>query len=817
MPRTVRTGRIRPVDRDADDGVEILGADTVIHDDHAVAVREINQRGLSEKVKCSYRNMLNKMMDFWRTEYPDYYAVGVRVLSEEELADPDMFWWKNTRDLVYTGLNVKMVTAFQAVGKTKANGKTAGFDTIRKYNDAILWGAEQVNARLPREYYSVMDKFLQSFRKETAVARQQGNLDEHECDPISWSLFKLILQWSLESQNVMLWVFSLLQWHCMARSVNIGVLCLHNFRRREDAIVCRYDKNKMDQTGERVNDKHIYDNPFDGRLSIFCAIGVWCSLQTGRLSSSEELFKSGNTKEESAASKYCTQLAQLLSKFKDTVECFMRSAHAGTHSFRKGSATKASSGTTCPPPVFSIASRGEWSLGKILDVYWHFAAPGDTFLGRILAGFEPNKSEFATPPPHWKVEEPMSNEYIKEGMEVMFGPILDTWKDNDQVNPTPFLTACLASVVHHSDWLQQWTVDYPGHPFSQIPLLLRPDLLQNLKALVTLELGGDVNAVSGIPPHIECAQLMHKCVDLCQQTNQDVQDLMKDVKQAVADAIEQNAVSNGQVSAATLERILKEHEEKQNTHLNTKFESLVQALKEGGFVSEQPTEQEQEDDPQAFAPGRVETLHYEKEGQEPQELKCHLFHHSGGEWHVPENFEFPKDVKIENGWKLWLLGMPGHQIKDSEGKLLDAPIRPFRFLELKYLPKKVGDRYKLHWSRIFKMMEEAVDPDLTPSTEHLKETFALGMTHLSSTRLTYVFDKDANRKPMNWSVSTWCKHAARSFIEKHGTNQDKEHLPPLNFRNNARKQPAKRNRPLMDDRRRKVPRRNPIGGTQEND
>ena len=68
------------------------------------------------------------------------------------------------------------------------------------------------------------------------------------------------------------------------------------------------------------------------------------------------------------------------------------------------------SGTACPPPVSSIANRGEWSLGKTLDVCWHFSAPGDTFLCRILAGFDPNKSKFATPPPHWKVTDPLDND-----------------------------------------------------------------------------------------------------------------------------------------------------------------------------------------------------------------------------------------------------------------------------------------------------------------------------------------------------------------------------------------------------------------------
>ena len=139
-------------------------------------------------------------------------------------------------------------------------------------------------------------------------------------------------------------------------------------------------------------------------------------------------------------------------------------------------------------------------LGQDYDVHWHFSAPGDTFLGRILAGFDPKEAKFAKPPPHWKVSEPLENEVIEEGMEVMFGPILAVWSNNEKVNPTSFLAR----------WIQ-WTINIPGHLFPQIPLLMLPDLLEQLKELVTAELGGDVNSVSGIPPRIEFAQRVTRC------------------------------------------------------------------------------------------------------------------------------------------------------------------------------------------------------------------------------------------------------------------------------------------------------------------
>ena len=77
----------------------------------------------------------------------------------------------------------------------------------------------------------------------------------------------------------------------------------------------------------------------------------------------------------------------------------------------------------------------------------------------------------------------------------------------------------------------------------------------------------------------------------------------------------------------------------------------------------------------------------------------------------------------------------------------------------------------------------------------------------------YVFEGSKN--PDNWEVSTWRKHSARSFIVKHGTEQDKSNLPAASGLNKPQNQPAKRNRSLVDARRRKVARINPVVGPQE--
>ena len=361
-----------------------------------------------------------------------------------------------------------MIKAFLAFKKRKENGKCSSHVQLRKYNDAILWGPKTSHQRLPLSYYEEMERLLVAFKKETTVAKKDGMMDEQEVNPITWTLFRKILQWALDRKNIFLWVFSILQWNCMARSINIGVLAFHNFRAGEDCIIVRYDKSKADQTGEKVSDKHVYDNPFDPLVSVFLALGVWFSLESARFERSESLFQEEENDANAASQRYCSQLTELFKGYRDELVQFIRADHANTHGIRKGSATKASSGTTCPPPVSSIASRGKWSVGEILYMYWHFVEPGDTYLGRILAGMDLNQEIFGLLPPHWNVDNSMGNVKIHEAMNLMFATVLQKW-GGSAVDPTGILLLCLTYVVWNVEFLKSIAAAIPGHPFGMIP------------------------------------------------------------------------------------------------------------------------------------------------------------------------------------------------------------------------------------------------------------------------------------------------------------------------------------------------------------
>jgi len=102
-------------------------------DQHSSSVQQTEQNDLEKKNKQDYHNCLNHVYTFWEEKYPEYYEGGVRELKDEELADDDMFWWKNKHDIVYEGLNVQMVKAFVGQKKNRVlNLRKYSYQTVYK-------------------------------------------------------------------------------------------------------------------------------------------------------------------------------------------------------------------------------------------------------------------------------------------------------------------------------------------------------------------------------------------------------------------------------------------------------------------------------------------------------------------------------------------------------------------------------------------------------------------------------------------------------------------------------------------------------------
>eukprot|EP00978_Attheya_sp_CCMP212_P047718 scaffold424288_cov79-Attheya_sp.AAC.1 len=87
------------------------------------------------------------------------------------MQNPDFFYWKNTVDIVYTGINVRFVQAFLADAKNKDGYTIVSHEQLRKFHDAIMWGSKTSGNPLLPSYYDGMVAFLNNYKKETIDAK----------------------------------------------------------------------------------------------------------------------------------------------------------------------------------------------------------------------------------------------------------------------------------------------------------------------------------------------------------------------------------------------------------------------------------------------------------------------------------------------------------------------------------------------------------------------------------------------------------------------------------------------------------------------
>ena len=179
----------------------------------------------------------------------------------------------------------------------------------------------------------------------------------------------MLMKWAVLEGNVVVWDFALLMWHLMARSINIDSVALHSIKRGiSDSITFKYDETKVDKTGEFVQEKNVYSNPFQGHLCFFTALGVYLSLHQEHLAETEKLFLTPGAQLGNAAQTFVRQVGEIAKRNFDTVRNYCRLSHFNIHGLRKGGGTHATSATTLPPQFTTIACHGEWSMGR----FWIF-------------------------------------------------------------------------------------------------------------------------------------------------------------------------------------------------------------------------------------------------------------------------------------------------------------------------------------------------------------------------------------------------------------------------------------------------------------
>ena len=95
--------------------------------------------------------------------------------------------------------------------KLKKDGKHYVFDHVCKYHDSILYCAKLAKQDLPRGYLTSTKNYTQMLKKDQALVKGHGEIDEHDVDKIPFAIFETICKWVIKMGNIMVWSFSVMQ------------------------------------------------------------------------------------------------------------------------------------------------------------------------------------------------------------------------------------------------------------------------------------------------------------------------------------------------------------------------------------------------------------------------------------------------------------------------------------------------------------------------------------------------------------------------------------------------------------------------------
>ena len=742
--------------------------------EHLAEVQKTRRFMKAERVKREHCNRIMKLQAFLRDKYRDHHDELKIEITEADFNDPTRFYHKMTYDIDYTELQPNIFEAFLAASSIKRDGSTCGYSHIRKFYDAILYGAKQSKRYLLTSFCNEIDDYISCVSKKAINDRREGITEAQDADAISRPLYERICLWSIKHNNCYLWSYTVMLWVCMARSASIDIIGLHNmYMGNADSVIWQYDDSKTDKDGKKVHPKNVYANPLNFMICPITAMACWISLNKDTFDKSDSIFlRSG--KETSASKTYADQLKQLLDPYHSEILKYgVRRERVHPHGYRKGAGTDSTAGSTAPPPLPSVAMRGEWSQGTVFNIYFQFAATGDHYLGRLLSGLNPMKPEFSTLPPHFQVG--MENKDVSEFVMLLFGPIIERYDDIHHV-VGPFLLYA-ASLAYHSDRFAEIMLDNPNHFFNKLPIWYDRELLHRVKALTTTEKTPDMPNASGIPPHVIIIEMLKNLFKELSTISDSLENLTSELKSAVTDAITDNDIRNHTVSTTILEEKLVSLNTNLGKKIDEKFKTLEQLYK--GNISSEDLRKEVAEaekghlipydglEPPTLCPltDEVETNWTQSDPKTPE----HFVYHStvdGRFYFVPEGWSLPRKMcNLRTAWELYCLGQPMYRYTSPRTREIKvAPIRPFHHFKCAMMPKKLWTTYRVEWRKVLRLMQgdDVISVPHDNKEEYLTDTYNRGFNRLK-TRSPWIFEPNRKIDYKKWSISTWSKCTSLNY------------------------------------------------------
>ena len=153
-----------------------------------------------------------------------------------------------------------------------------------------------------------------------------------------------------------------------------------------------------------------------------------------------------------------------------------------------------------------------------------------------------------------------------------------------------------------------------------------------------------------------------------------------------------------------------------------------------------------------------------------------MYGYAGQMWDVPKGFVFTQQTNLKLAWMMWVNGFRGYKTINHDGDRERAPVRPFRDMDPKRLPKNIRRDFGI-WYRVLSLMDKEVPteefkPELNAA--EIDATFEKGLIALKKAA-SYAYDQKGS---VSWGIRYWSTKLTRFVSLLSGTESDKANLPP---------------------------------------
>jgi hypothetical protein len=419
-------------------------------------------------------------------------------------------------------------------------------------------------------------------------------------------------------------LYMTLAWNLMSRSKNVTGIAFSHLSWVNDSLTIMFCVTKTNQAGRNMHPRHVYANPLVPHMCPVLALGVY--LMTKTFGEDDNMLFPGQ-KQYNRFSKQLGTLVKHTPQSHLEAECFRL---YGTHSFRKGAATYACSGSTAAPHISAVSNRAGWKQPGVQDTYLVYADAGDQYVGRVVSGLPLNSHNFAMLPPYF----PELSESVSRALELCFPSVRGRVEDK-------VLAFCLASIVHHSEWLR---AKLPGsHAIFRAALFLEGDLLAKLVSQVKCHVPATsvMLKATGVPPHIDQLHKLERVEMTLEKMFSRIEEKFDGVVDNVLRGLDERQVESHLTPTGLKSQLRTMIDELGLGDLR----SLLSGSRLGSGSQSPPDEQLRADDGallQGFAvftwDGLVNRL-------------------------LPADFVFPRNASVRDMWFLYIVGSPSTRIR----------------------------------------------------------------------------------------------------------------------------------------------------------